>query len=53
MIYKGYTIEPEDHPWAKKYCGPIKFYIDSEKVLNADSVEEAKELIDEKLQTSL
>lgn len=47
MTYKGYTIEAETCPWAIKYSGVIKFFIDSEKVMNADTVKEAKDQIDE------
>lgn len=47
MTYKGYTIEAETCPWAIKYSGVIKYFIDSEKVMNADTVEEAKDQIDE------
>jgi hypothetical protein len=45
--YKGYIIETETDPWALKYCGKFKYYSD-EKIRSADSVEEAKQLIDEK-----
>jgi hypothetical protein len=48
MIYKGFTIEEETEPWAIKYSGKIKFYRDSEKVYNADSKEEAIEVVDAK-----
>lgn len=46
--YKGYVIENEDEPWAIKYNMPIKFYND-EHIHHAESVEDAKEKIDERI----
>ena len=47
--YKGYTIEPEDDPWAKKFGSKFKFYFKDggEVIHSAESVEDAKDQIDE------
>lgn len=47
MNYRGYSIEPETDPWCLKYEGPIRYFRD-ERIFGASSIEEAKELIDER-----
>lgn len=46
--YKNYIIEPETDLWAIKYGSKFKFYHESGEVVHsANSVEEAKEMIDD------
>ena len=45
--YKGYIIEPEPEPWARKYNRKFRFFIDHEKIRHAETIEEAKDEIDE------
>lgn len=47
MKYRDWTIEPETNPWAKLFGIKVKFFIDGEKIHSADSIEEAKSMIDE------
>jgi hypothetical protein len=44
--YKGFKIEEETEPWALKNLGPIKITND-DYVRNRETIEEARELIDE------
>lgn len=50
ILYKGYLIEEDNDPWANKYSGPIRYWMqDGGIVHSADSVEEAKDLIMQKM----
>jgi hypothetical protein len=53
QIYHGYTIEEETNPWRIKYGGPVRYSTDSENVLNAKTIEEAKEQIDETINENI
>jgi hypothetical protein len=47
--YKGYLIEDEDDPWAKKFGSKFKFSLEDggERIHSASSIEDAKEQIDD------
>lgn len=45
--YKGYIIESESEPWALKYHKNYRFYRSEEKIRHAETIEEAKDEIDE------
>lgn len=49
MVYRGYQIEPEEDPWARKIGATLRFYlIDGGEVIHhATSLEDAKSRIDE------
>jgi len=46
MEYKGYTIR-EASDWAKKFGIKIEYFFPGDRMRFADSIEEAKEEIDE------
>jgi hypothetical protein len=50
MIYKGFTIEEETEPWAIKYKQFFKYYRDPEGTQWAETIEEAKEMIDDRIE---
>lgn len=47
MEYRNWTIEIETDPWAKLFGSKVKFFLEGSKVYSADSIEEAKETIDD------
>lgn len=50
ILYKTYIIEEETHPWAIKHnFGKIRFHKPDGKIFNTDSIEEAKDMILEKI----
>jgi hypothetical protein len=50
ITYKQYTIEEETEPWAIKYGWNYKVSLSGEFCFNADSIEEAKEEINNRTQ---
>lgn len=45
--YRGFFIESESEPWALKYNKNYRFYKSEEKIRHAETIEEAKDEIDE------
>lgn len=48
--YRGFHILPETDPWGLKYLGPIRYFaLKGDRIYGADSIEDAKREIDERI----